>query len=175
MKSILIAIIGLFFIVGCGKDKKGTSDQKKEIKTVQKVVTSSAEETASMSADGVVHIEIRSDDSMKFDVKKIVVKAGQKVKLTLTHSGRLDKRIMGHNVVILNKGTRLSSFASKAAASRDNDFIPAETTEVIAHTKMIGGGETTTVEFTAPEAGIYDYICSFPAHYALMKGKFVVE
>jgi len=40
---------------------------------------------------------------------------------------------------------------------------------------MLGGGETTTIEFTAPGAGIYDYICSFPAHYGLMKGKLIVE
>ncbi|HBX64839.1 MAG TPA: azurin, partial [Balneolaceae bacterium] len=26
-----------------------------------------------------------------------------------------------------------------------------------------------------PEAGTYDFICSFPGHYALMKGKFIVE
>jgi azurin len=175
MKLILIAIIGFFFIISCGKSKKGTSNQKEEIQTVQKVVVSGVEKTASISSDTIVDIEIRSNDRMKFNIKKIVVKAGQKVKLTLVHTGRMNKRIMGHNVVILKKGTNLSVFASKAAASRENDFIPIGATEIIAHTKMIGGGETTTIEFTAPELGVYDYICSFPAHYAMMKGKFVVE
>jgi azurin len=40
---------------------------------------------------------------------------------------------------------------------------------------MLSGGETTTIEFTAPAAGTYDYICSFPAHYAMMKGKLIVQ
>ncbi len=78
-------------------------------------------------------------------------------------------------MVFLNKGIKLSTFASKAAAAKDNDFIPEGTTAVLAHTKMLGGGETTTIEFTAPEAGTYDYICSFPAHYAMMKGKLIVQ
>jgi azurin len=40
---------------------------------------------------------------------------------------------------------------------------------------MIGGGESTVIEFVAPEAGTYTYICSFPGHYAMMKGKLIVE
>jgi azurin len=40
---------------------------------------------------------------------------------------------------------------------------------------MLGGGETTTIAFTAPAAGTYDYICSFPGHYGMMKGKLIVE
>jgi azurin len=112
---------------------------------------------------------------MKFNLRKITVKAGQKIKLTLTHTGKLDKRIMGHNVVFLNKGIKLSTFASKAAASKENDYIPVGSSAVLAHTKMLSGGETTTIEFTAPAAGTYDYICSFPAHYAMMKGKLIVE
>ena len=40
---------------------------------------------------------------------------------------------------------------------------------------MIGGGQTTSITFTAPAAGTYDFICSFPGHSGLMKGKFIVE
>jgi azurin len=31
------------------------------------------------------------------------------------------------------------------------------------------------IEFIAPEKGTYDYICSFPGHFAMMKGKLIVE
>jgi azurin len=44
---------------------------------------------------------------------------------------------------------------------------------VIAHTKVIGGGETDSVTFStaALKAGeAYSYFCSFPGHSALMKG-----
>ena len=40
---------------------------------------------------------------------------------------------------------------------------------------MIGGGQSDTIEFDAPEPGTYDFICSFPGHYSVMKGKFIVE
>ena len=40
---------------------------------------------------------------------------------------------------------------------------------------MIGGGESVTIEFDAPEAGTYDFLCTFPAHFAMMKGKFIVK
>ena len=82
---------------------------------------------------------------------------------------------MGHNVVILKNGVKASAFAVKAASSKENDYIPVGTSEVIAHTKMIGGGESTVVEFIAPEKGVYNYICSFPGHFAMMKGKLIVE
>jgi azurin len=45
----------------------------------------------------------------------------------------------------------------------------------VAHTKLIGGGESDTINFTITEPGTYDYICSFPGHLALMKGKLIVE
>ena len=174
MKSILIVIFSLTVLVSCGNSAKKTPKQP-ELTAPKKAKTKESKSNVVVDANGVANIVITSSDVMKFDVRKITVKAGQKVKLTLQHSGKLDKRIMGHNVVILQKGVKLSEFAKKAAPSKDNDYIPVGTTDVIAHTKMIGGGESSTIEFTAPEAGIYDFICSFPAHYAMMKGKFIVE
>ncbi|WP_353717730.1 azurin [Dyadobacter sp. 676] len=121
-------------------------------------------------------IVIKGSDAMQFDLKEIKVKAGQKVKLTLTHSGKLAKAAMGHNWVLLKPGTDVAAFGSKAAAARETDYIPAsEKASIIAHTKLVGGGESDTIEFTAPAKGTYTYICSFPGHYALMKGSFIVE
>ena len=112
---------------------------------------------------------------MKYNTNEIKVKAGQKVRLTLRHIGKLDKNVMGHNIVILNKDVDMVAFATQAATQKENDYIPVGTSDVLAHTNMIGGGQTTTIEFDAPEVGIYDFLCSFPAHYAMMKGKFIVE
>ena len=47
--------------------------------------------------------------------------------------------------------------------------------DIIAHTDLIGGGESATVEFTVTEAGTYDFLCSFPGHSAIMKGKLIAE
>ncbi|MFN4762913.1 azurin [Gillisia sp. Q332] len=118
-------------------------------------------------------ITLNSNDQMKFDKTEIRVKAGEKIKLTLNHTGKFAKNVMGHNFVLLEKGTDVAKFATAAMNNKATEYIPAN--GVLAHTKLIGGGESTTVEFTVPAKGTYDFICSFPGHYAMMKGKFIVE
>jgi carboxymethylenebutenolidase len=48
--------------------------------------------------------------------------------------------------------------------------------EFSAATDQVGAGQTTSVEFTAPRAGEYEYYCSVGNHRAMgMAGKFIVE
>ena len=126
----------------------------------------------------VVEVALAGTDAMQFDKKEIKVKAGSTVKLTLKHTGKLAKAAMGHNFVLLAQGTDVASFGAKAAQSRDNEYIPTDkdlAAKILAHSSLVGGGESTTVEFKAPKKGTYTYICSFPGHYALMQGKLIVE
>lgn len=148
--------------------------------------SSSADSSSSSSADTVaqeaaapvekeVSITINAGDDMKFDLSEIKVKEGQTVKLTLNHTGKLAKEAMGHNWVLLAQGTIVSDFATKAMQAKDTDYVPAGASEVLFSTKLIGGGESTTIEFAAPAKGVYEFICSFPGHSAMMKGTFYVE
>ena len=111
---------------------------------------------------------------MQFDKKVLSASPGQKVTLTLNHTGRGNKMIMGHNFVLLKKDVDVDIFARKAVEARNNEYIP-EGDEMIAYTKLIGGGESVTITFDAPAQGIYNFICSFPAHYQLMKGQLIVK
>ena len=124
INAILTAIVCFTLFVSCGKSKAEKIPQKAKTTTTTKAKVVAKKEMVVVDSDGVVNVSMITDDRMKFNLKKITVKAGQKIKLTLTHAGKLDKRIMGHNVVFLNKGTKLSTFASKAAASKENDYIP---------------------------------------------------
>lgn len=126
-------------------------------------------------AQDTTKVTIEGNDKMQFNLDEIKVEEGQTVVLTLKHVGKLPKTAMGHNWVLLTQGTSIPEFGAKASKFSDNNYIPEDTDNVIVHTKLLGGGEETTIEFTAPEAGTYDFICSFPGHYALMKGKFIVE
>jgi azurin len=134
-----------------------------------------AEAAAAAPAGDVLEVTIVASDAMQYDKLEITAKAGQKVKLTLKHGGTLAKNVMGHNFVLLKAGTDLAKFTAAAATSAATDYIPADKSAIIAHTGLVGGGESTTIEFTAPEAGTYDYICSYPGHYAVMKGKLKVS
>lgn len=124
----------------------------------------------------VVEITIKGNDQMRFDLDKIEVPAGKKVKLTLVHNGNMPKTVMGHNWVLLAADADFQSFATAAVSAVATEYIPDSMLDkVIVHTKLVGGGEQTTIEFDAPAAGTYDFLCSFPGHSALMKGKFIVK
>jgi len=119
------------------------------------------------------NVILNSNDQMKFDKKIIRVNANQKITLTLNHNGRFPASSMGHNFVLIKKDVDVNEYALRAAGARNSEYIPEGDNE-IAYTKMLGGGESDTITFDAPEAGTYVFICSFPGHYQLMMGEFIV-
>ena len=124
-------------------------------------------------------LELTGNDQMQFNTKTLEVTAGEKVSLTFKHIGQLQKVAMGHNVVILKAGTPIPPFATKAMTATTTDYIPADEESkkaIVAHTKVLGGGESQTITFTAPtEPGDYPYLCTFPGHFALMQGVLKVK
>lgn len=135
----------------------------------------SASEIDSVSRLDTIRLTLNSDDRMKFDKSELTVFDGQTVVLTLVHTGSMPVTAMGHNFVLLRQGTSIPDFAKEALDAKENSYVPANGKSVIAHTDLIGGGESTTVTFDAPEKGEYDFLCSFPGHYSIMKGKFFVN
>lgn len=155
----------------CGDSKKKTDSYSKSKEAVVEKETPKEVEDPNVAV-----VVIEGNDQMKFNKSEIRVKAGQTVKLTLKHVGKMKKEVMGHNWVLLTEGADLAAIGQAGAVAADNDYIPADMTDqIITHTKMIGGGESVTIEFEAPAQGTYDFLCTFPGHYALMKGKFIVE
>ena len=134
----------------------------------------------SVDADGVAQVRIGSTDQMQYTAREFTVDAGQQVELTLVHEGRLQAQVMGHNVVILQQGEESLAFGGEVmvqGGAMDNDYLPESMRDrVIAFTSMIGGGETTSVSFTAPDApGEYVFVCTFPGHFGAMTGKMIVR
>lgn len=167
MKKLgLIAIMAMFAFTACN------SNTEKSESTGTDTV---AQETVTAPVEREISITINAGDDMKYDLAEIKVKEGQTVRLTLNHTGKLAKEAMGHNWALLTQGTIVSDFATKAMQAKDTDYIPAGATEVIVHTKLIGGGQSDTIEFQAPAKGVYEFICTFPGHSAVMKGTFYVE
>lgn len=172
MKNVLKTLIfsTLILAFSCGDSKK--EEKKEGFSYDQPEATSQEQDNKETASNTIV---LLADDMMKFNMKEIRVKAGQKVSLTLKHTGSLDIKVMGHNFVLLKPGVDLVDFASRANAAGDTEYIPDAGKDVIAHTKLIGGGQETTIEFEAPEAGTYKFLCSFPGHYGMMQGDFIVE
>lgn len=171
MKKLVLVFMAALAI-SCGDNKK---EEKSDMKIGTQVEDSATPaETTNDSNEAVVSIE--GNDQMKYNKSEIRVKAGQKVKLTLKHVGKMDKEVMGHNWVLLTQDADMAAVGQAAALDKDNEHIPAEFKDkIIVHTKMLGGGESDTIEFDAPAPGTYTFMCTFPGHYALMQGKFIVE
>lgn len=124
-------------------------------------------------------IDLVSDDMMKFDKTSVTVDAScPEVTINLTHSGKMPAAAMGHNVVISPTDVWQAAAQDGIKGGLDGHYVMADDARVIAHTSIIGGGETTSVSFpgSALSAGTaYTFYCSFPGHWALMKGDLVVQ
>ena len=124
-------------------------------------------------------VTIEGNDAMQFNTKEIVVdKTCDEFTVNLKHVGKLPKAAMGHNVVITKAADKQGVANDATSAGPANDYLKADDARVIAHTAMIGGGETASVSFKTADleaGGDYDFFCSFPGHWAIMSGKVVVK
>lgn len=124
-------------------------------------------------------LTISGNDQLQFDKSELVVDAScDKVTVTLEHIGRLAKAQMGHNWVLTKSADYQPVAQAGQAAGLDQDYLPADDDRIIAHTDLVGGGETTSVTFDVSEleaGGDYTYFCSFPGHWVVMKGQLIVK
>ena len=85
---------------------------------------------------------------------------------------------MGHNVVVAKTADMKGIDADGIKAGLDANYVKAGDTRVIAHSKVIGGGESTSVKIPVAKLsgdGPYSFFCSFPGHSALMKGTITLK
>ncbi len=122
-----------------------------------------------------VRLEIGSKgDELYYDKDLLEVPANSKVTLTFKNNAQPNSGML-HNWVLVRPGTADAVANDGITAGEANGYLKPNDERVIAHTKMIGGGESDTITFDAPPPGTYDYLCTFPGHGVLMRGKFVVK
>lgn len=128
--------------------------------------------TPAMASDCAVTVE--GNDQMQFNVKSIEVpKACKSYTVTLKHTGKMPKSSMGHNIVLTTAADATAAAADGMKAGAGNEYVKAGDARVIAFSKVIGGGESTTmsIDVSKLKAGTdYTYFCSFPGHSFIMKG-----
>ncbi|NGP77499.1 hypothetical protein G3570_12700 [Balneolaceae bacterium YR4-1] len=108
----------------------------------------------------------------------ISAEAGEELTFSLTTISALPASAMAHNIVLLEGGANAQEFVNASMSAKDNNYIaPGMTDIILAQTDMVGGDESTSVTFNAPEeTGDYEYLCSFPGHFAAgMKGILSVQ
>jgi len=117
---------------------------------------------------------IEGNDAMQFSVGSITVPSScSEFTINLKHTGRLPVAAMGHNVVIALASDRQGIASDGATSSVDAGYLKAGDARVIAHSELVGGGGSTSVTFPVSAikgAGPYEFFCSFPGHWAVMRG-----
>lgn len=134
---------------------------------------------AAPAAAKTCEVSITGNDRIQYNKSELVVGSDcDQVKITLEHVGQMSVQQMGHNVVVTETPAYKAVAQAGTRAGMEQAYVPPGDARVIAHTSMIGGGETTSVTFDASElesGGDYTFFCSFPGHYGIMNGKLVVE
>jgi len=123
-------------------------------------------------------LKLKGDDKMQFDLKTATVSAGcAKITVELTHTGKLAKEVMGHNVVISKTADMTPITTAGMGAGAAAGYVPKGDARVIAATPVVGGGASTKTSFAGSKlkaGGDYSFYCSFPGHSGIMKGKLEV-
>jgi len=120
---------------------------------------------------------IESNDAMQYNADSITVPAScAQFTITLKHVGTMAVNVMGHNLVVA-KDADIAGIAADGMAVTPEHVKPDDA-RIIAHTKMLGGGESASVTFDVAkikDGGPYKFFCSFPGHLSLMQGSLQVQ
>jgi azurin len=129
------------------------------------------------AASGARVVKLTGDDTMKYNITEITATPGEALRIEMKNVGRMPKASMSHNFVLVKpmSDADIGKLAMDAATKAPT-YMPVDKSAILAHTKLLGPNETDAVEFKAPtEPGEYPYFCTFPGHFALMRGKLIVK
>ena len=120
---------------------------------------------------------IEGNDAMQYNADSITIPAScSQFTVNLKHVGKLAVNVMGHNFVVAKEADMAGIAADGMAVAPEH--VKPDDARIIAHTKMLGGGESASVTFDVAklkEGGPFKFFCSFPGHLALMQGSLQVQ
>ncbi|HEY3658698.1 MAG TPA: azurin [Steroidobacteraceae bacterium] len=130
-----------------------------------------------LAAADVCQLNINATDQMRFEQQTLQVDAQcTEVEVILHNTGKLPANIMGHDWVLTKTADVASVANAGVGAGLANNYQKPGDKRIIAATKIIGGGENSTVQFSTTQLapGVsYSYFCSAPGHFSIMKGRLV--
>ena len=112
-------------------------------------------------------------EALQFAPAALNATAGQQVKVTFKNGSAAQK----HNWVLVKGGDDVAQKVDDegATAGEAAGYIPTDP-NIVSSVKLLDGGGNGTASFTAPAAGTYTFLCTFPGHYvAGMKGTLTVK
>ena len=117
-------------------------------------------------------IEIKAIPGLKFDLTRIKVKPGERIKLTLTNTDDMD-----HNLVITKPGARQEVVDASHKLGENGpkqNYVPLSD-KVLWSVRIVTPGQSAYIIFQAPKKeDVYPYVCTFPGHGLVMYGAMYV-
>jgi azurin len=121
-----------------------------------------------------VDLWIASDgDELKFVPERLECTEQERVRLHFHHRGTISSD--PHDWVLLRPGAVEGFLHAADQQTQDRVVPPGHAADVVAATGLCARGQTVTVDFTAPAAGTYPYLCSVAGHGATMRGLLIVR
>jgi azurin len=168
MKRALILCSAVYLIIcGCGG-----GDQSKKATESESTTTEKSTSESKAVTEQTITVTGNSMADMSYDPVSFVVKSGTKIKLTLVNANTAEGML--HNWVLVKLGSGQEVATAGIAAGPDKNYIP-DNPNILAASGLAKPKETVTLEFVAPAAGSYNYICTYPGHFPQMIGKLLVE
>ncbi len=134
--------------------------------------TGGSTETETPAVAGPVALTVGAvGETLTFDTASISAASGSEVTLTFDNPSANNQ----HNLVIVQDGTKDAVATDGTAAGPANDWVAPGDSRVIANTAVINPGGSGEITFTAPAAGTYQFVCTFPGHNFTMFGNFTVN
>jgi azurin len=130
--------------------------------------TAGGRRAASEPAPPVDLLVESNGDLLEFNPKELSCRTGARVRLTFHHTGKYVNS--EHNWVLIKPHSFDAVTEAAVAAGETNGWVPQADAHILAATPLCGKGQQVVVEFIAPEAGDYPFICSFPGHGQSMWG-----
>jgi azurin/glucose/arabinose dehydrogenase len=114
-------------------------------------------------------------EEMRFDTARLVVEAGKPFEIIFENIDGLP-----HNLVVVKPGTRERvGLAAMTLLPEQLDwngraYVP-DSSDVIAATRILDTDQLATLKISElTSEGIYEFVCTFPGHWAMMYGQLVV-
>ena len=75
--------------------------------------------------------------------------------------------------IVIGKAEDMDGIFKDGAGAAATDYVKPDDARVVAHTKLVGGGEESSLTLDPAKlaGGEYKFACTFPGHGALMNGK----
>jgi putative heme-binding domain-containing protein len=113
-------------------------------------------------------------DQMRYDLERIVVKAGKPVEVLFENTD-----LMPHNFVVTRPGAleevgTLAEAAATQPGALERQYVPSSE-KILFASRLLPPRESQRLAFIAPaKPGVYPYVCTYPGHWRRMYGALYV-